>query len=251
MLTTRVIPCLDIRNGRIVKGVQFQNLRDAGDPVTQAAHYQATGADELVLLDVSATTEGRANAVETVAAVRKVLAIPLTVGGGLGNIADAERLLAAGADKVSVNSAAVADPLLLQRLSQRFGAQCTVLALDAARTAAGGWQVVVHAGRKRVDLDAVQWARQAEALGAGEILLTSWDQDGTRSGYDLELLRAICSAVGVPVIASGGAAHADHLVQAVAAGADAVLAASIFHDGQMTAQDVKLFMRSKGLLVRC
>ncbi len=250
MLTRRVIPCLDVRDGRVVKGVKFQNLRDAGDPATQAARYEATGADELVILDVSATTEGRANAAQTVRAVRAVLGIPLTVGGGIRADADASRLLDAGADKVSVNTAAVLDPALLTRLATRFGAQCTVLAIDAAQDGRGGWQVVVRSGTERVVKDAVAWALEAVERGAGEILLTSWDKDGTRSGYDLDLLRAVSTAVPVPVIASGGAAHAQHLVEALQAGADAVLAASIFHDGDTTPAHVKAVLRSSGIEVR-
>ena len=250
MLMRRVIPCLDVSDGRVVKGVRFQNLRDAGDPATQAAHYEATGADELVILDVSATPEGRSNAAHTVADVRAVLGIPLTVGGGVRTQDDAARLLDAGADKVSVNTAAVLDPALLGRLAVRFGAQCTVLALDAARDGRGGWQIVVRSGTERIVKDAIAWAREAVDAGAGEILLTSWDQDGTREGYDLALLAAITDAVKVPVIASGGAAHADHLVQAVRAGADAVLAASIFHDGETTPDAVKAVMAAAGLQVR-
>ena len=191
MLTRRIIPCLDVRDGRVVKGVKFQNLRDAGDPAEQAARYEAAGADELVILDVSATAEGRANAAHTVAAVRAVLGIPLTVGGGIRAVEDAARLLRAGADKVSVNTAAVLDPEVLTRLSEQFGAQCTVVAIDAAAKEDGeGWEVVTHAGTKRTGLDAVQWAREAVSRGAGEILLTSWDRDGTRSGYDCPLLTA-------------------------------------------------------------
>lgn len=250
MLTRRIIPCLDVRDGRVVKGVKFQNLRDAGDPAEQAARYEAGGADELVILDVSATPEGRANAADTVRAVRAVLGIPLTVGGGIRRVEDAARLLEAGADKVSVNTAAVSDPSLLTRLADRFGAQCTVLAIDAARDDAGGWDVVVRSGTERVGKSAIAWAKEAVALGAGEILLTSWDRDGTRSGYDTELLTAVSQAVGVPVIASGGAAHAEHLVQAVQAGADAVLAASIFHDGDTTPNDVKSVLRRHGIEVR-
>ncbi len=248
-LTARVIPCLDVRDGRVVKGVRFQSLRDAGDPAERAAHYEATGADELVLLDVSATPEGRANAAETVRAVRAVLGLPLTVGGGVRAIADAARLLEAGADKVGVNTAAVDEPALLTRLADRFGAQCTVLALDAARCP-GGWEVVVRSGRDRTGRDAIAWAAEAADRGAGEILLTSWDQDGTRAGYDLELLRAVSAAVRVPVIASGGAAHAGHLIDALRAGADAVLAASIFHDGDTTPAAVKATLRDAGLPIR-
>jgi len=251
MLTRRVIPCLDVRDGRVVKGVRFQHLRDAGDPAAQAARYEETGADELVLLDVSATPEGRANATHTVAAVRRVLGIPLTVGGGIRTTDDAARLLDAGADKVSVNTAAVDDPSLLSRLADRYGAQCTVIAIDAARRPAGdGWEILVRSGSDRPRRDAVAWAVDAVARGAGEVLLTSWDRDGTRSGYDLPLLEAVSRAVPVPVIASGGAAHADHLADALRAGADAVLAASIFHDGELTPDDVKRALRAQGIEVR-
>lgn len=251
MLTRRIIPCLDVRDGRVVKGVKFQNLRDAGDPAEQAARYEADGADELVILDVSATPEGRANAAHTVQAVRAVLGIPLTVGGGIRQVEDAERLLDAGADKVSVNTAAVTDPDLLTRLAERFGRQFTVVAIDAARTADGeGWEVVTRSGTNRTGIDAVGWAVEAVERGAGEILLTSWDRDGTRSGYDLALLTAVSSAVGVPVIASGGADGAAHLIEAVEAGADAVLAASIFHDGDTTPDGVKAIMRDAGCVVR-
>lgn len=250
MLTRRVIPCLDVRDGRVVKGVRFQNLRDAGDPAEQAARYEAAGADELVILDVSATPEGRANAAHTVAAVRAVLGIPLTVGGGIRAVDDAARLLDAGADKVSVNTAAVTDPALLERLAARFGRQFTVLAIDAARRAGGGWEVVTRSGTHRTGLDAVAWAADGVARGAGEILLTSWDQDGTREGYDTALLTAVSDAVGVPVIASGGADHAEHLVEALRAGADAVLAASIFHDGDTTPARVKDVIASHGFEVR-
>lgn len=251
-LRPRVIPCLDVRDGRVVKGIKFQGLRDAGDPVECARRYEADGADELVILDVSATTEGRNAAVRTVDAVRRAISIPLTVGGGVRTTADAARLLDAGADKVGVNSAAVADPQLLRVLSDRFGRQCVVAAIDAARRIDGapGWQVVTHAGTKRVELDAVAWCAQVAELGAGEILLTSWDRDGTRSGYDLELLRAARAAAGVPLIASGGAAGVDHLVDAFEAGADAVLAASIFHDQETTVRDVKHSLVARGIPVR-
>jgi cyclase len=245
----RILPCLDVRDGRVVKGVRFQGLRDAGDPVERAAAYEAQGADELVLLDVAATPEGRASALHTVALVRAELSIPLTVGGGVRAVDDAARLLDAGADKVGVNTAAVAEPALLSRLAERFGRQCVVLALDAAR-ADEGWDVVIRSGRERVGRDAVAWAREAAALGAGEILLTSWDRDGTRSGYDLDLVRAVAEAVRVPVIASGGAAGVDHLAEALQAGADAVLAASIFHDGETTVADVKAALAALGVEVR-
>jgi imidazole glycerol phosphate synthase glutamine amidotransferase subunit len=240
-LARRIIPCLDVRDGRVVKGVRFQGLRDAGDPVEQALAYQQQGADELVMLDVSATDEGRATAVDTVAAIRAVLNIPLTVGGGVGSVDHAARLLDAGADKVSVNTAAVREPSLIDAIADRFGSQCTVIAIDAARRQHDRdmFQVVVNAGKSRLDRDAMAWAVEATERGAGEVLLTSWDRDGTRSGYDLGLLRALCGAVRVPVIASGGAAHATHLVEALDAGADAVLAASIFHDNETTVAGVK------------
>ncbi len=251
MLTSRIIPCLDVKGGRVVKGVRFQGLRDAGDPAERAAAYEAQGADELVILDVSATTEERSHALDTVRAVRAVLSIPLTVGGGVRTIADAEALLAAGADKVSVNTAAFARPALVAELSARFGAQCTVVAIDAAaREGQDGWEVVVRSGKDRTGLDAIAWAREVMALGAGELLLTSWDRDGTRSGYDCPLLRAVHDAVTIPVIASGGAAHAKHLAEALEAGADAVLAASIFHDGDLTVADVKATLAGEGLGVR-
>jgi imidazoleglycerol phosphate synthase cyclase subunit len=251
MLTVRVIPCLDVRDGRVVKGVQFQGLRDAGDPVERAAAYEAGGGDELVILDVSATPEGRGNAVETTRAVRRALGIPLTVGGGVRAADDAGRLLDAGADKVGVNTAAVQDPSLLTSIAARYGAQCTVLALDAARRLDGeGWEVVVRSGKDRTGRDAVAWAVEAARRGAGDILLTSWDQDGTRGGYDLALIRAVRAAVGVPIIASGGAAHAGHLLAAVEAGADALLAASIFHDGETTPDTLKTTLAAAGVPVR-
>lgn len=240
MLTRRIIPCLDVRDGRVVKGVRFAGLRDAGDPVEQSRRYEAQGADEIVMLDVSATPAGRATAVETVAAVREVLSIPLTVGGGVGSIADAERLLGAGADKVAVNTAAVDHPDLLVELADKMGSQCIVLALDAARcTNQDGWEVVTRSGTNRTGLDAIEWAIQGESLGIGELLLTSWDRDGTGEGYDLELLRGMSTRIRVPIIASGGAAGIEHMAEAFQAGADAVLAATIFHDGLMTVSDVK------------
>jgi imidazoleglycerol phosphate synthase cyclase subunit len=249
MLTRRVIPCLDVKDGRVVKGVRFQGLRDAGDPAERARAYQDQGADELVLLDVSATPDGRGHALETVRRVRRVLSIPLTVGGGVKVVGDARALLEAGADKVSVNTAAVVTPDILDAMAQEFGSQCTVLALDAARTDTG-YEVVIRSGKERTGRDAVAWAREAVARGVGEILLTSWDRDGTRSGYDLALLSAIGNAVPVPIIASGGAAHPDHLADALAASADAVLAASIFHDGDFTVADVKSVLRKRGFEVR-
>ncbi len=245
----RVIPCLDVHAGRVVKGIQFQALRDAGDPVELARIYADQGADELVLLDVSATPEERDHAVTTVRAVRRRLPIPLTVGGGVRALEDAQALLEAGADKVAVNTAAVSRPELLGEMASTFGRQCTVLALDAAREDEG-WRVVVRSGRDRMELDVVEWAQRAVEAGAGEILLTSWDRDGTGAGYDLELLRAVCGAVGVPVIASGGAESAEHMAQALLAGADAVLAASILHDGQTTVSAIKRRLAALGMEVR-
>ncbi len=249
MLTTRILPCLDVDGGRVVKGVKFQGLRDAGDPVERAVAYEAQGADELVMLDVSATPQGRGNATDTVARVRAELRIPLTVGGGVRTDADAERLLKAGADKVAVNTAAVLDPSFLSRMAERYGSQCTVLSLDAAQRD-GGWELVIKSGRERTGKDAVQWAREAAELGAGEIVLTSWDRDGTRSGYDLALMRAISSAVRIPVVASGGAANAQHLVEAAQAGASALLVASILHDGDTTVGELKDALAAAGLEVR-
>ncbi len=250
VLTRRIIPCLDVRDGRVVKGVKFQGLRDAGSPVELADAYQAQGADELVILDVSATPEGRGHQVETVEAVRAVLSIPLTVGGGVRRVEDAGRLLDAGADKVGVNTAAVERPEILTEISKRFGSQCTVVAIDARGRGDGTWEVVIRSGKENTGLDAVEWAVEAEKLGAGEILLTSWDRDGTRSGYDLALLEAISGAVDIPVIASGGAAHVEHLVEAFGAGADAVLAASIFHDGEYEVNELKEDLAVAGVEVR-
>jgi imidazoleglycerol phosphate synthase cyclase subunit len=249
MLTRRIIPCLDVSHGRVVKGIRFQGLRDAGDPAERAALYEAQGADEIVILDVSATPEGRGNQAETVASVRARLGIPLTVGGGIRTAEDAKALLDAGADKVSVNTAALMRPELLSEIAERFGRQCTVLAIDAAWRE-GRFEVLIKGGREGTGVDAIAWARQAEQLGAGEVLLTSWDRDGTREGYDLALTRAIATAVRVPVIASGGAAGPEHLKAAFEAGADAVLAASIFHDGDLTVADVKQALLAMGVHVR-
>lgn len=249
MLASRVVPCLDIDDGRVVKGVRFQGLRDAGDPVECAAAYEAQGADEIVLLDVSATPEGRANNLDVVASVRDVLSIPLTVGGGVRVSDDASRLLDAGADKVGINTAAVDRPELITDMNRRFGAQCTVVAVDAARTDVG-WEVVVRSGKVRTGLDAVEWCAKAVAHGAGEILLTSWDRDGTGEGYDVELLREVCSAVNVPVIASGGASGYEDMVAAFEAGAGAALIASILHDGITTVDALKAAIASAGVRIR-
>lgn len=245
----RIVPCLDVDGGRVVKGTRFADLRDQGDPAERAALYAAGGADELVMLDVSATLEGRETALATVRATRRVLPVPLTVGGGVRSVLDARRLLDAGADKIAVNSAAVARPELLSDLADRFGAQCVVLALDAARRA-DGWEVVVRSGRERTGRDAIAWATEAVARGAGEILLTSWDQDGTGDGYDLPLVSAVSRAVGVPVVASGGAARAAHLVEGFAAGADAALIASMVHSGAATIDTLKAELDALGVEVR-
>ncbi len=249
MLTKRVIPCLDVADGRVVKGVRFQGLRDAGDPAERAWLYEAQGADEIVILDVSATPAGRAHGLEVVDRVREGLAIPLTVGGGVRRLEDAGDFLEAGADKVSINTAAVADPGLVAAIAERFGSQCAVVAIDAAWRD-GRFEVLVQGGREGTGLDAVAWARQVAELGAGEILLTSWDRDGTREGYDLPLTEAVAEASRLPVIASGGAANAQHLADAFAAGADAVLAASIFHDDETTVGAIKDQLADLGVLVR-
>lgn len=253
MATRRIIPCLDVKDGRVVKGVRFSGLRDAGSPVELAARYQEQGADELIILDVSATPEGRGHQVPTVEAVRAVLSIPLTVGGGIRTIDDAAALLEAGADKISMNTAAVARPGLLSEVAARFGRQCTVLAIDAAAVEGAetpSWEVVIYSGKQRPGKDAVAWAVEAEALGAGEILLTSWDRDGTRSGYDLAQLSAFSSAVQLPIIASGGANTPQHMLEALEAGADAVLAASIFHDGDWTVAGLKRYLMERGVDIR-
>ena len=251
MLAKRVIPCLDVDAGRVVKGVRFQQLRDAGDPVELAAHYDREGADELVFLDITATLEDRAATLDVVSRTAEEVFIPLTVGGGVGKEDDVQALLRAGADKVSVNSAAVRDPSLLSRTADRFGTQCMVVAIDAKRRN-GGWEVYVDAGRTATGQDAVEWAAEATSRhGAGEVLLTSMDRDGTGEGYDLELLRAIAGAVTVPVIASGGAGEPAHFAEALTEGhADAVLAASRWHDGDLTIREVKEHLASRGIPVR-
>jgi len=250
-LLPRVVPCLDVRDGRVVKGVRFQHLRDAGDPAAQGALYESQGADEIVVLDVAASPEGRATQIETVERVRWAIRIPLTVGGGVRSVDDARRLLAAGADKVSVNTAAVQRPALLSELATEFGSQCVVLAIDARRTGAEGrWEALAFGGREPGRPDAVAWAREGASLGAGEILLTSWDRDGTRLGPDVELLQAVAGAVRVPVIASGGIGERAHVAQAFRAGADAVLAASVFHDGDDTVDGIKADLSLRGIRVR-
>eukprot|EP00047_Mylnosiga_fluctuans_P001864 m.222201 g.222201 ORF g.222201 m.222201 type:complete len:1332 (-) comp10729_c0_seq1:65-4060(-) len=249
-LCRRVIPCLDVADGRVVKGIKFQELRDAGDPVEQAARYESNGADELVMLDISATTEGRATTLETVRRLRGRISMPLTVGGGVKSVEDAGRILSAGADKIAVNTAAVVNPELLTQLSDRFGNQCTVLAIDAVRAGPGKWEVVVKSGKEKTGIDVVQWAIDGVKRGAGEILLTSFDQDGTKAGYDCDLLKAVSSAVSVPVIASGGASNAGHLVDAIDAGSDAVLAASIFHYNETTIEELKSALVQHGIQIR-
>ena len=245
----RIVPCLDVKDGRVVKGVRFQNLRDSGDPASQAGEYEAQGADEIVVLDVVASQENRAIHLDTIRAVRARLHIPLTVGGGIRSVADARALLQAGADKVSVNTAAVKDPALVQRLAEEFGTQCVVIAIDARRTERS-WEALVYGGRDPSGRDAIEWAREATRLGAGEILLTSWDRDGTRDGCDLKLLASIHGSVPVPVIASGGIGRRRHVADAFRAGADAVLAASVFHDGDLTVADIKDFLADEGVVVR-
>ena len=256
MLAKRIIPCLDVTGGRVVKGVNFVELRDAGDPVEIAARYNEQGADELTFLDITATSDGRDLILHMIEAVASQVFIPLTVGGGVRSVDDVRRLLNAGADKVSFNSAAVADPDLIRRAADKYGSQCIVVAIDAKRRVvdgqeAPGWDVYTHGGRKNAGLDAVEWARRMAAAGAGEILLTSMDRDGTKSGFDLALTRAVSDAVDVPVIASGGVGTLEHLVAGVReGGADAVLAASIFHYGQHTVGEAKALMARHGVPVR-
>lgn len=245
----RVIPCLDVADGRVVKGVRFQGLRDAGDPAGQAARYDQEGADEIVVLDVSATREARATAVETVRRVHEAVSVPLTVGGGVDGVEAAARLLEAGADKVAVNSAALAAPGLLDELAARFGSQCVVLAVDARRQGRG-WVPLAKAGTEPAGSDALAWCAEGESRGAGEILLTSWDRDGTGLGYDLELIAEARARVRLPIVASGGAAGVGDMAAAVRAGADAVLAATVFHDAAMTVGDVKAGLAAAGCEVR-
>jgi imidazole glycerol-phosphate synthase subunit HisF len=251
VLAKRIIPCLDVTGGRVVKGVNFVELRDAGDPVEIAARYNDQGADELTFLDITATSDGRDLILHMIEAVASQVFIPLTVGGGVRTVADVRRLLNAGADKVSFNSAAVADPEVIRAASDKYGAQCIVVAIDAKKHADGGWHVYTHGGRKDTGLDAVEWAKRVTTLGAGEILLTSMDRDGTKIGFDLELTRAVADAVSVPVIASGGVGSLEHLADGITVGgADAVLAASIFHYGEHTVAEAKALMASRGIAVR-
>lgn len=251
MLTKRIIPCLDVTGGRVVKGTRFVDLRDAGDPVECAMAYDLQGADELVFLDITASSDGRATMVAVVEQTAAKCHMPFTVGGGLRSVENMRAMLLAGADKVSVNTAAIHDPSMITRGSEAFGAQCIVLAIDAKRNAEGGWTVYTHGGRRPTGLDAIEWARRGEQLGAGEILLTSMDADGTLDGYDLELTAAVSRATSIPVIASGGAGTLDHLARALDQGrADAVLAASIFHFGQHTIAEAKAYLTSRGIPVR-
>ena len=255
MLAKRIIPCLDVDRGRVVKGIRFVSLIDAGDPVEQARAYDAQSADELTFLDITASSDKRAIMIDLARRVADEVFIPLTIGGGLSSVEDIRAVLRAGADKVSMNTAAVERPEVIAAAAETFGSQCVVLAIDARRRdgndASQGWEVFTHGGRRNVHLDAVEWATRAEKLGAGEILLTSMDCDGTRDGYDLELTRAISSAVRIPVIASGGAGRLEHFFEALTiGGASAVLAASLFHFGELTISDVKNYLRERGVVVR-
>jgi len=255
VLARRVIPCLDVTGGRVVKGIHFGNLRDAGDPVEAAARYDAEGADELTFLDITASSDGRDTILEVIEAVARQVFIPLTVGGGVRRVEDVRSLLNSGADKVSINTAAVADPELVERASGRFGSQCIVVAIDARRRdradATRGWEVFTHGGRRATGIDALEWARRVESLGAGEILLTSMDRDGTREGFDLELTAAVSAGVGIPVIASGGVGSLQDLADGILLGrADGVLAASIFHFGEASVGDAKRYLAERGIPMR-
>ncbi len=249
-LAKRIIPCLDVKDGRVVKGIRFRNLRDAGDPAVQAAAYEEQGADELVLLDVSASLEGRRAMLDVVRRVAENITIPFTVGGGVRSLEDIYAILRSGADKVSINTAAVENPGLVEKAAEEFGSQCIVVAIDAKREQQG-WQVYVRSASQPTGLDAVQWARRVEELGAGEILLTSIDRDGTRMGYDVELTRAVSEAVGIPVIASGGAGNPHHVYEALTLGrADAALLAGILHYGLYTVAQIKRYLAERGVEVR-
>ncbi|MFB2010202.1 imidazole glycerol phosphate synthase subunit HisF [Flintibacter sp. P01028] len=251
MLAKRIIPCLDVRDGRVVKGVNFVNIRDAGDPVALAKFYSDQGADEIVFLDITATSDKRDTVADVVERTASQVFVPLTVGGGIRTLEDFQRLLRAGADKISVNSAAVEDPTLISRAAERFGSQCVVLAIDARKRTDGTFEVVTAGGRTPTGLDAVEWAQQGEALGAGEILLTSMDADGTKAGFDLEMTRSVTQAVSIPVIASGGCGTLEHFAQVFQeTGCDAALAASLFHFGELTVPQVKDFLRGKNIPVR-
>ena len=251
MLTKRIIPCLDVKEGRVVKGVNFVGLRDAGDPVEIAARYESEGADELVFLDITASHEKRRTMIDVVQRTAEVVFMPLTVGGGIREVEDIRELLLAGCDKTSINTACVEDPTLITRGAKRFGSQCMVVAIDAKKVAPSRWKVYTHGGRVPTEKDAMEWAKEAEERGAGEILLTSMDKDGTKEGYDIELTEAVSSRVKIPVIASGGAGKPEHLLSALREGkADAVLCASIFHFGEYRIQEAKHFLKQKGVEVR-
>ena len=251
MLAKRIIPCLDVKDGRVVKGVNFVGLRDAGDPVELAAHYSAMGADEIVFLDITATHEGRKTVVDMLRRTAERVFVPLAVGGGIRSDDDFTELLRAGADKISVNSAAVRDPELISRAAEKFGSQCVVVAIDGKRREDGGFEVVINGGRVWTGLDVVEWAKKAESLGAGEILLTSMDADGTKAGFDLEMTKAVTEAVNIPVIASGGCGSLEHFAEAFTeAKADAALAASLFHYGELSISQVKDYLRDKNIPVR-
>jgi len=252
MLAKRIIPCLDVDNGRVVKGIRFVSLTDAGDPVEQAKRYDAEGADELTFLDITASSDTRDIVTELVRRVADEVFIPFTVGGGLRSVEDIRAILRAGADKITLNTAAVENPRLISDCAETFGSQCIVVAIDARRRAGGsGWEVFTHGGRRAVGMDALEWSVRAQNLGAGELLLTSMDRDGTRDGYDIELTRAVSDAVRIPVIASGGAGRVEHFYEAlVDGGASAVLAASLFHFGELSIGDVKNYLRGRGVEVR-
>ena len=251
MLAKRIIPCLDVRDGRVVKGVNFVNIRDAGDPVELAKYYSDQGADEIVFLDITATSDARDTVADVVERTAAQVFVPLTVGGGIRTLEDFQRLLRAGADKISVNSAAVARPELISEAAERFGSQCVVLAVDARARGDGTWEVVVAGGRKPTGMDLIQWVKQGEALGAGEILLTSMDADGTKAGFDLAMTKAVTEAVDIPVIASGGCGSLAHFAQVFEeTGCDAALAASLFHFGELTVPQVKDYLRTRQIPVR-
>ncbi len=251
MVSKRIIPCLDVKDGRVVKGVQFVNLRDAGDPVEVAKKYSEQGADEITFLDITASHEKRKTMIDVVKRTASEVFVPLTVGGGLRTVQDVRELLLAGADKVAINTAAIAEPEFVRRASARFGSQCIVVAIDARRKEGGGWEVFTHGGRNPTGIDAGGWAAKMESFGAGEILLTSMDRDGTEDGYDLSLTAAISETVGIPVIASGGAGELEHLLEALERGcADAVLCASIFHYGKYSISEAKEFLAERGVVVR-
>jgi cyclase len=250
MLSKRIIPCLDVDNGRVVKGVKFQNLRDAGNPVEVAKAYEEQGADELVFLDITASAQGRSIMLEIVKEVAETVFMPFTVGGGIRTLEDIRKILNAGADKVSINTAGVKNPQLIYEASKKFGSQCIVVAIDAKRKG-NSWEVYIHGGRTPTGIDAIEWAKKVEDLGAGEILLTSMDRDGTKKGYDLDLTRAISENVKIPVIASGGAGKKEHFYEAFTKGkADACLAASLFHFKELTIPELKIYLRNKGIHVR-